>query len=88
VNYNILGKKAKCYCNSGKEYGQCCYITNQLKNKKAIVLIKENNRTHKISTKIIIKRQAQNGSINFKKGDINPLNKKGEYHQINIGLDE
>jgi hypothetical protein len=74
--YLYNGNK-KCYCGSNENYSKCCLPTNIEKGQIAYMIVKIYTKTKRKETEIKIVKSDSSFIKSFKKGDINPLNKRG-----------
>lgn len=82
---NLYNGNSACYCGSEKKYFKCCKPINDNNRKIAIQIVRkyEKRDNHIIKVKII--RNGSHYAKSFTPGDINPLNRGGNYNKINIG---
>ncbi|MBK3518060.1 hypothetical protein [Carboxylicivirga marina] len=83
--YFVLNKKDNCHCGSCEQYYTCCFDTDWHAKLKCYKVVRTNKMTGKV--KILYDFTELNDEVlpTFCKGDINPLNKRGNYRETNIG---
>lgn len=83
----LFSVKDKYYCGSDRSYTYCHKIEHKRKGLRARMIKKENIKTGRLKIKIVIETDTSRIKSRFKKGAINPLNKRGNFVDTgNYGL--
>lgn len=80
----VLNKRDLCHCGSYEPYHLCCYDTDQHAKLKCYKVIRTNKHTGKSKTIYDFTDIDDKVLPSFCKGDVNPLNKRGNYRESNI----